>query len=98
MSYPNMIPRDTKIEDIKKLYHNWRQKAKSIEFAINYGGDYNTISKNDGIPVEEAKEIYDNFMEGFPGIKRYQDYCRMAVMRDGYILLYIGAKHLLKQC
>lgn len=26
-------------------------------------------------------------MEGFPGIKRYQDYCRMAVMRDGYILL-----------
>lgn len=87
MSYPNMIPRDTKIEDIKKLYHSWRQKAKSIEFAINYGGDYNTISKNDGIPVEEAKEIYDNFMEGFPGIKRYQDYCRMAVMRDGYILL-----------
>ena len=87
MSYPNVIPRDTKIEDIKKLYHNWRQKAKSIEFAINYGGDYNTISKNDGIPVEEAKEIYDNFMEGFPGIKKYQDYCRMAVMRDGYILL-----------
>lgn len=87
MSYPNVIPRDTKIEDIKKLYHNWRQKAKSIEFAINYGGDYNTISKNDGIPVEEAKEIYDNFMEGFPGIKRYQDYCRAAVMRDGYILL-----------
>lgn len=87
MSYPNVIPRDTKIEDIKKLYHNWRQKAKSIEFSINYGGDYNTISKNDGIPVEEAKEIYDNFMEGFPGIKKYQDYCRMAVMRDGYILL-----------
>lgn len=87
MSYPNIIPRDTKIEDIKKLYHNWRQKAKSIEFAINYGGDFNTISKNDGIPVEEAKEIYDNFMEGFPGIKRYQDYCRAAVMRDGYILL-----------
>ena len=35
MSYPDIIPRDTKIEDIKKLYHSWRQKAKSIEFAIN---------------------------------------------------------------
>lgn len=35
MSYPNIIPRDTKIEDIKKLYHNWRQKAKSIEFAMD---------------------------------------------------------------
>lgn len=29
------IPRDTKIKDIKKLYHNYRQEAKGIEFAIN---------------------------------------------------------------
>lgn len=87
MSYPNIIPRDTKIEDIKELYHAQRQDAKGIEFAINYGGDYNTIANNKGIPVDEAKEIYDNFMLGFPGIKRYQDYCRAAVMRDGYILL-----------
>ena len=35
MSYSNVIPRDTKIEDIKKLYHNERQEAKGIEFAIN---------------------------------------------------------------
>lgn len=26
-------------------------------------------------------------MKGFPGVKRYQDYCRMAVLRDGYILM-----------
>ena len=25
-------------------------------------------------------------MQGFPGVRDYQDYCRMAVMRDGYIL------------
>ena len=25
-------------------------------------------------------------MKGFPGVKKYQDYCRAAVMRDGYIL------------
>ena len=29
------IPRDTKIKYIKKLYHNYRQEAKGIEFAIN---------------------------------------------------------------
>lgn len=34
MSYPNIIPRDTKIEDISKLYHEARQNAKGIEFAI----------------------------------------------------------------
>ena len=31
MSYPNIIPRSTRIEDIKKLYHEQRQEAKGIE-------------------------------------------------------------------
>lgn len=34
MSY-KQIPRDTPIKDIKKLYHDLRQEAKGIEFAIN---------------------------------------------------------------
>lgn len=53
----------------------------------NYGGDFNTIANNKGIPVEEAKQIYDNFMKGFPGIKTYQDYCRISWLKDGYILM-----------
>ena len=34
MAYPE-IPRDTPIKEIKKKYHNLRQEAKGIEFAIN---------------------------------------------------------------
>lgn len=34
MSYSE-IPRDTPIKDIKKLYHDLRQNAKGIEFAVN---------------------------------------------------------------
>lgn len=34
ISYPE-IPRDTPIKEIKKKYHNLRQEAKGIEFAIN---------------------------------------------------------------
>lgn len=26
-------------------------------------------------------------MEGFPGVKKYQDYCRNSVLKDGYILI-----------
>lgn len=81
------IPRDTPIKDIKKLYHNLRQEAKGIEFAINYGGDANTISANKGIPIEEAKVIYDNYMKGFAGLKRYQDFRRKDWFDKGYILL-----------
>lgn len=55
--------------------------------AIGYGGDFNTIAQNGGIPLEEAKQIYDSYMKGFPGVKKYQDYCRKALIRDGFILM-----------
>ncbi len=87
MSYPDIIPRDTKIEDIKRLYPQARQEAKGIEFAVNYGGDANTIASNKGIPIKEAEKIYSDFMKGFPGICSYQEYCRKAVMEKGYILM-----------
>ena len=86
MSYYE-IPRDTPIKEIKKKYHNLRQEAKSIEFAINYGGDANTISKNKGIPIEEAKKIYNSYMSGFKGLKKYQDFRRKDWFNKGYILL-----------
>lgn len=101
MSYSQYIPSDLPVEEVKAFSKNsiknggidYRQEAKGIEFAINYGGDHNTISNNKGIPLEEAKEIYDNFMEGFPGVASYQKYCRMAVMRDGYILMNPQTRH-----
>ena len=61
MSYPNIIPRNTRIEDIKKLYHEQRQDAKGIEFAVNYGGDAHTIASNKGLPIKEAEKIYSDF-------------------------------------
>lgn len=87
MSYPSIIPRDTRIEDIKELYHEQRQDAKGIEFAVNYGGDAHTIAANKGLPIKEAEKIYSDFMKGFPGIYRYQQYCRREVMNKGYILM-----------
>ena len=86
MSYQE-IPRDTPIKDIKKKYHNLRQEAKGIEFAINYGGDANTIHQNKGIAIEEAQKIYDNYMNGFSGLKAYQNFRRKDWFDKGYILL-----------
>lgn len=59
----------------------------------NYGGDFNTIANNKGIPINEAKKIYEDFMKGFPGIKKYQDYCRAVVLQKGYILMNPILKH-----
>lgn len=93
MSYPNLIPRNIKIEDIAVKYKSLRQSAKSIEFAIGYGGDFNTLANNNDIPIEEAKQIYEDYMKGFPGVKKYQDYCRKEVVNKGYILMNPVTKH-----
>ena len=93
MSYPSIIPRDTKIEDISKLYKKYRQDAKSIEFAINYGGTDATMVQNNGLDPKEAKEIYDSYMKGFPGVAKYQKYCRKEVIDKGYILMNPVTNH-----
>lgn len=87
MSFPNRIPRDTRIEDIKHLFPRERQEAKSIEFCIGYGGTDATMVQNNGLEPTEAKKIYDDYMKGFPGVKKYQDYCRKEVIKKGYILM-----------
>lgn len=81
------IPRDTPLEDIKKKFKHLRQEAKGYEFCFNYGGQDSTLIRNYGLPAKRAKEIYENYMSGFAGLKRYQDFRRMDVMRKGYILL-----------
>lgn len=81
------IPRDMPLKDIKKNFKDLRQKAKEYEFCFNYGGQDSTLIRNYGLDAKRAKEIYENYMSGFAGLKRYQDFRRVDVMRKGYILL-----------
>lgn len=92
MSYPNIIG-DCPVELIKDRFKTYRQDAKGVEFAINYGGDANTIKSNKNIPLEEAQQIYNDYMKGFPGVKKYQDRQRKFVMDNGYILLNPKTRH-----
>lgn len=81
------IPRDMPLKDIKKNFKDLRQEAKGYEFCFNYGGQDSTLIRNYGLDAKRAKEIYENYMLGFAGLKRYQDFRRVDVMRKGYILL-----------
>lgn len=81
------IPRDMPLKDIKKNFKDLRQEAKGYEFCFNYGGQDSTLIRNYGLDAKRAKEIYDNYMSGFAGLKKYQDFRRIDVMRKGYILL-----------
>ena len=93
MVYPEEI-KECPLENIKEQFSALRNEAKKVEFAINYSGNANTISTNNCIPIEEAQIVYDNYMKGFPGIKKYQDKTKKEVMQKGYILIssVIGTK------
>lgn len=92
MAYPEIIG-DCPIEEIKHKFKHWRSEAKGVEFAINYGGDANTIRTNKGLPIQEAQKIYDSYMKGFKGMKAYQDRQRKFVMENGFIILNPISQH-----
>lgn len=77
--------RDVPVEDVKKVRPDLRKKAKAPEFTFAYGGDANTLAARDHIPMEEAQMIERNYMQGFPGVAKYQADARKKVMKLGYI-------------
>jgi DNA polymerase I-like protein with 3'-5' exonuclease and polymerase domains len=95
MIYPNDIPRDMPIKDIKdfsKENHkkggiNYRQEAKGPEFCFAYAGNDSTLVQQYGMEPTVAKSIYDNYMAGFPGIATFQQKQKKFVVDNGYILI-----------
>lgn len=87
----NNVPLNQIKKVSKESAHNggidYRQTAKGYEFLVAYGGDANTIMSNYGKTKEEANLIYNSYMDGLSGVKKYQDFCRKDVMEKGYILL-----------
>lgn len=77
--------KDIPVEEIKRKRPDLRQRGKAPEFTFAYGGDANTLAARDHLPMEEALQIERNYMEGFPGVAKYQGNCRKEVMRLGYI-------------
>ena len=51
----------------------------------NYAGNASTIKRNFGLTDEEADRIYNSYMSGFDGLKRYQDRQKKDWWAKGYI-------------
>lgn len=71
---------------IKKNHPDKRDIAKTAEFAINYGGNGSTISKNTGQSKSQGDFVYNSYFEAFNGLKDYFDKGMLQVARDHYIL------------
>lgn len=81
------IPKDMSASEVKKNFHKERSDAKGYEFCFNYNGNADTIKRNFGLTDEEANRIYNAYMSGFNGLKRYQEYKHKDWWDKGYILI-----------
>lgn len=87
MIFPDLIPRNTDIKDIKAKYKHLRQIAKGPEFCFAYGGNDSTLVAQYNMKPDEAKSIYNSYMSGFKGISDFQNYQKNFVVKNGYILI-----------
>jgi DNA polymerase I-like protein with 3'-5' exonuclease and polymerase domains len=75
------------LTDIKKQHSDKRQIAKSVSFALAYGGNGYTISNNLGVSPERGEEIYNAYFDAFPKLKEFFDKTIKESMSRGYIII-----------
>lgn len=71
---------------IKTVYPKKRSIAKTAGFALNYGGNGNTVAQNVGISEEEGNKVYESYFKEFVGVKTYFDRVKKDALDSGYIL------------
>jgi len=64
----------------------YRDKGKTINFAISFGGSAFALSKSLKIPETEAQELIDAFFKGFPQLKAMFDKNKEFALKYGYII------------
>lgn len=74
------------LEQIKTMRPDLRNDAKGAGFAIQFGGDGSTISRNLGLDPKVGEDVYNSYMEGFPGVKDYFTKVIKETKDNGYIL------------
>ena len=77
--------KDTPTNVIKKEYSKERNFAKTIGFALNYGGSEHTIADRLRIPLEEADELVKSYFSGFPVMTQYFKRKTKETFKNGYI-------------
>jgi DNA polymerase I-like protein with 3'-5' exonuclease and polymerase domains len=82
---------------LKNLYPNVRQDAKELTLAIAYGAEAGQVSKITGKSYSEAQEIIDNYLNGFPNLRKYMNKCNYLAKTAGIAKTELGRIRHLKE-
>lgn len=78
-----------------KLDKPRRQKAKAYSLGIPYGMSPYALSKSIDISKEEAEELYNGYLDGFPDLKEWMAKSKRDAQTKGYVKTQLGrVRHL----
>lgn len=82
---------------LKNIMPEKRQTAKTIALAIPYGAEAARIAEELGIKFKEAQDIIDNYLNGFPDLKKYMSDCNYNAKTEGKVKTEFGRIRHLKE-
>ena len=77
--------KDIETKDVKKKRPDLRSKAKSIGFSVQFGSDGTAVAPQLKIPVEEARQLVVNLLNGMTGLKSFKEKWSKFVLEHGYM-------------
>ena len=85
--------KDIETKDVKRLRPDLRSKVKSIEIAVQFGSDGTAVAPQLKIPVEEARQLVINLLNGMTGLKSFKEKWSKFVLDNGYMPILSETGH-----
>lgn len=73
-----------------KLNKPLRQKAKAYSLGVPYGMSPYALAKSLGVDEDEAKKLYDGYLDGFPELKKWMNKSKKDAQLKGYVSTQTG--------
>lgn len=77
---------------LEEVTKQMRHAAKAVNFGILYGQGAFGLSKEIGVPIEEAKAFIDTYFQRYGKVRDYLEYCKQSVREKGYSLTLLGRR------
>jgi DNA polymerase-1 len=83
------------VENLDEVTSDQRRKAKTANFGIIYGISAFGLSQRLNVPRTEAKQLIDEYFNGFPQVKEYMDKSISIAREKTYVETIMGRKRML---
>lgn len=79
-------------KDLHDVTSDERNKGKAINFTILYGGTEYALGKNLDIPQNEAKDLLEQFLTGYPVLAKHKEISEKKIAELGYSVTLMGRR------